>query len=91
VDDKGNLQGRLLEDQENLEDFALSARSTEELTGELSRLAMSESIQVSPIIEFNLDSGTESASETNPGSFNGKPGSFPMGLRNTTSIHQEIN
>jgi hypothetical protein len=52
---------------------------------------MSESIQVLPTIEFKSDSGTGSASETNSGSFHGKPGSFPMGLRNTASIHQEIN
>jgi hypothetical protein len=91
TDDKGKLQGHLLEDQENLEDFALLARSTEELTGELSRLAMSESSQVSPMIEFSSDSGTKSALETNLDSFHGKPDSFSMGLRNTASIHQEIN
>jgi hypothetical protein len=33
----------------------------------------------------------KSALETNPGSFYGKPDSFPMGLQNTVSIHQEIN
>jgi hypothetical protein len=38
VDDKGKLQGCLLEDQENQEDFALSARSTEELTRRISVL-----------------------------------------------------
>jgi hypothetical protein len=42
ADDKGKLQGRLLEDQENQEDFALLERSTKELTGKFSRLAMSE-------------------------------------------------
>jgi hypothetical protein len=78
ADDEGKLQGCLLEDQENLEGFALSARSTEELTRELSCLAMSESIQVSPTIEFNSDSRTESTSKTNLGSFHGKPGSFSM-------------
>jgi hypothetical protein len=52
---------------------------------------MSESIHVLPITEFNSDSGMGSALETNPGSFHGKLGSFLMGLRNTTSIHQEIN
>ena len=50
VDDKGKLQGRLLKDQENQEDFALSARLTEELTGKLSHLAMSESTQASPMV-----------------------------------------
>jgi hypothetical protein len=43
VDDKGKLQGHLLEDQENQEDFTLLVRSIEELTGELSRLVISES------------------------------------------------
>jgi hypothetical protein len=52
---------------------------------------MSESIQVLPTIEFSSDSGTESASKTNPGSFHGESGSFSMGLWNTSSIHQEIN
>jgi hypothetical protein len=91
ADDKGKLQGRLLEDREDQEDLTLLARSRKELTGKLSRLAMSKSIQVSPIIEFNSDSRTESALETNPSSFRGKPGSFPMELRNIASIHQEIN
>jgi hypothetical protein len=44
ADDKGKLQGRLLEDQENQKDLTLSARSTKELTERLSRLAMSKSI-----------------------------------------------
>jgi hypothetical protein len=44
VDDKGKLQGRLLRDQENQEDLTLSVRSTKELAGRLSHLAMSESI-----------------------------------------------
>jgi hypothetical protein len=58
ADDKGKLQGRLLEDQENQEDHTLLVRSIKELTGRLSHLAISESIQVSPMIEFNSDSGT---------------------------------
>jgi hypothetical protein len=91
ADDKGKLQGCLLEDQENQEDFALSARSTEELTGRLSCLAMSESTQASPTVEFNSDSGSESVLDSNPSSFHDKPGSFPMGCRNVASIHQEIN
>jgi hypothetical protein len=44
ADDKGKLQGRLLEDQENQEDLTLLTRLTKELTGRLSCLAMSESI-----------------------------------------------
>jgi hypothetical protein len=80
ADDKGELQGCLLEDQENLQDFTLSMRSIEELTRELSCLAMSESIQVSLMIKFNSDSRMESASKTNLGSFHGKLGSFLMGL-----------
>jgi hypothetical protein len=44
ADDKGKLQEHLLEDQENQKDLTLSARSTKELTGRLSRLAISESI-----------------------------------------------
>jgi hypothetical protein len=39
ADNKGKLQGRLLEDQE---DLTLSARSIEELIGRFSRLAMSK-------------------------------------------------
>jgi hypothetical protein len=91
ADDKDKLQGRLFEDQENHEDFALSARSTEELTEKLSRLAMSKSTQASPKVEFNSDSGSESVLNSNPGSFHDKPGSFPMGLWNMASIHQEVN
>jgi hypothetical protein len=91
VDDKGKLQGRLLEDQENQEDLTLLARLTKELAGRLSHLAMSESIQVLLMIEFNSDSRTKSVLKTNQGSFHDKLGSFLMGLRNTASIHQEIN
>jgi hypothetical protein len=43
------------------------------------------------MIQFNSYSGMESALETDPGSFHGKPGSFVVGLRNTASIHPEIN
>jgi hypothetical protein len=91
ADDKGKLQGYLLEDQENQEDFALSARSTEELTGKPSRLAVSESTQASLTIEFNSDSGSESVWDSIPCSFHDKPGSFSIGLQNAASIHQEIN
>jgi hypothetical protein len=90
ADDKGKLQGHLLKDQENQEDLTLSVRSTKELAGRLSRLAMSESIQVLSMIEFNSDFEMESTLKTNPDSFHGKQGFF-MGLQNTTSIHQEIN
>jgi hypothetical protein len=91
ADNQGKLQGCLLKDRKDQEDLTLSTRSTEELVGRFSRLAMSESVQVSPTIEFNLDSETESTSETNLGSYHDKPGSFPMDLRNSASIHQEIN
>jgi hypothetical protein len=80
ADNQGKLQGCLLKDRKDLEDLTLSARSIEELTERFSRLMMSKSVQVSPTIEFNLDSKTESASETNPGCFHDKPSSFPMGL-----------
>jgi hypothetical protein len=78
--DKGKLQGCLLDDREDQKDLTLSRRSTKELVGMLSRLVMSESIQVLPIIKFNLDSRMECTSEANLGSLHGKPGSFPMGL-----------
>jgi hypothetical protein len=80
ADDKGKLQGYLLEDQENQEDFTLSARSIEELTEKPSRLAISESTQASPTVEFNLDSRSESVLDSIPGSFHDNPGSFSMGL-----------
>jgi hypothetical protein len=44
ADDKGKLQGCLLEDQENQEDLTLSARSRKEHAKRLSRLMISESI-----------------------------------------------
>jgi hypothetical protein len=91
ADGKGKLQGCLHEDPENQKDFALSAKSSEELTGELSVLAIAESTQVSPTIEFNSNSRVEFTSEANLGYFRCKPGPFPMGLWNTASIHQEIN
>jgi hypothetical protein len=42
ADDQGKLQGCLLEDRKDLEDLSLSARSTEELAGRFSHLAMSK-------------------------------------------------
>jgi hypothetical protein len=63
ADDKGKLQGCLLKDQENQEDLTLLARSTKELIGRLSRLIMSKSVLVSPMIEFNSDSRTGSDSK----------------------------
>jgi hypothetical protein len=80
VDNQGKLQGCLLKDRKDREDLTLLMRSTEELTGRFLRLAMTESVQVSPMIEFNSDSETESASETNLISFHDKPSFFPMGL-----------
>jgi hypothetical protein len=41
-------------------------RLTEELTRELSRLAMFESTQALPTVIFNLDSKAKAASKTNP-------------------------
>jgi hypothetical protein len=84
VDDEGKLQGRLLEDQEDLEDLALSMRSTKELARRLSCLTMSKSTPISPTIEFNSDSRTEPTSKANPSS-------FLMGLQNIASIHQKIS
>jgi hypothetical protein len=55
ANDKGKLQRCLLEDQENQKDHTLSMRLIKELVGRLSRLTISESIQVSPMIEFNLE------------------------------------
>jgi hypothetical protein len=91
VDNKGKLQGCLLKDREDQEDLTLLVRSIEGVAGRFSCLAMFKSIQVSPMIEFNSDSRTESASENNQGSFHGKSGSFLMGLWNIASIHQEIH
>jgi hypothetical protein len=85
TDDKGKLQGRLMEDREDQEGLTLLTRSTKELAERFSRLAISESTQISPMTEFNSDSGTKSASEANPGSFRSNPGYFLMGLRNIDS------
>jgi hypothetical protein len=54
---------------------------------------MSELAQASPTVEFNPDSGSKSILDLDfdPGSSHGKPGSFPMGLRNAASILHRIN
>jgi hypothetical protein len=67
TDDKGNLQGWLVEAQEDHREFILSMGSGV-LTERLSKLTMSELTRAPTSTGFDSNSGLESSSETNSGS-----------------------
>jgi hypothetical protein len=86
ADDKGNLQGRLVEALEARKGLTLLTKFTEDLT---ERFTVSESTRAPMTTSLDLTSGSDSPSESYPGSFKDKPSSFLNGLRNTTSTLQE--
>ena len=47
ADDNDKLQGRLLEDSDHHEDLAISATTTDQIAGKLTRLVMSDPTQIS--------------------------------------------
>ena len=47
ADDNGKLQGCLLEDSDHHEDLAILATTTDQITGKLARLVMSDPTQIS--------------------------------------------
>jgi hypothetical protein len=88
ADDKGNLQGHLIEALEACERLTLLTKLTEDLA---ERLTVSESTRTPMTTSLDLTSRSDSPSESNPGSFKDKPSPFPIGLQNTASILQNIN
>jgi hypothetical protein len=85
ADDEGNLHGRLIEALEAHEDLTLSMRLAEDLAERFLGLTMPESTQAPTTTDLDLVSGSDSSSESNPGSFGIEPSSFPIGLRNAAS------
>jgi hypothetical protein len=88
--EKGNLQGRLVEAQEDHKEFILSMGSGD-LTERLSKIMVSESTRAPSTTRFDSKSRLESSSKTNPSSLQGRLSSFSMGLRNIASVLQRIN
>ena len=89
--DNGKLQGRLLEDSDHHEDLSISATMTDQLTGRFAQLVMSDPTQISWLCASDSNSGSASEMESYPSSFYDGLSSFSLGLRNTTSVHQEFN
>jgi hypothetical protein len=77
ADDEGNLHGCLVEAHE---DLTLLTGLAKNLTERFSGLTMPESTHAPTTIDLDLVSGSDSSSESNPGSFGIKPSSFPIGL-----------
>jgi hypothetical protein len=91
ADEKGILQGCLVEALEACEGLTLPTRPTEDLTKRLSGLTVSESTRAPTTTSLDLTSRSDSLSESYPGSFKDKSSSFPIGLQNASSILQNIN
>jgi hypothetical protein len=88
ADEKGNLQGCLIEALEAHKGLILPTKLTEDLT---ERLTVSESTRTPTTTSLDLTSGSNSPSESYLGSFKDKLSSFLIGLQNTASTLQEIN
>ena len=90
ADDNGKLQGCLLEDSKQHEDYSIPATTTDQISGRFAQLMVSNSTQVSRLCASDSNSGSASETESYPSSF-GKPSSFPMGLKNMALTYQEYN
>jgi hypothetical protein len=88
ADDKGNLQGRLVEALEAREGLTLPTKLTEDLA---ERLTVFESTRTPTTTSLDLTSRLDSPSESYMGSFKDKLSPFPIGLQNAASILQNIN
>jgi hypothetical protein len=64
ANDKGNLQGRLVEALEACEGLTLPTRRTEDLVEKLSSLTVSESTRALTTTSLDLTSGSDSPSES---------------------------
>jgi hypothetical protein len=91
ADDKGILQGHLVEARKAREEITLSTGSAEDLVKGFSGLTVSESTQAPTTTSLGLMSGSDSSLGSNPGSFEDELSSFSFRLRNTASTLQEIN
>jgi hypothetical protein len=91
VDDKGNLQGRLIKALSIREGLTLSTRPTEDLAQRLLGLTVSELTRAPMTTSLDLTSRSDFPSESYLASFKDKPSPFPIGLQNAASILQNIN
>jgi hypothetical protein len=91
ADDEGKLQGHLLEDSTHHEDLAILTIATDQLAGRFTRLTMSDLTQLLRQTDFDSNSGSAFEMESYLGSFYDEPSSFPLGLHNMVSVHQEFN
>jgi hypothetical protein len=91
ADNKGILQGHLVEAWKPREEITLPIGSAEDLAERYPNPTVSESTQAPTTTNLSLMSGSNSSSRSNLGSSGDEPSSFPIGLWNTTSTLQEIN
>jgi hypothetical protein len=76
TDNKGNLQGHLIEALEACEGLTLPMRPTEDLVERLSGLTVFETTRALTTTSLDLTSGLDSPSESYLGSFKDKPSPF---------------
>jgi hypothetical protein len=88
ADDKGNLQGCLIEALEARKGLTLLTKLTKVLT---QRLTVFESTRAPTTTSLDLTSRLDSPSESYPCSFKDKPNPFSIELQNAASILQNIN
>jgi hypothetical protein len=81
ADDKGILQGRLVEALKAREGLTLPTRPTKNLVERLSGLTVSEPTRASTTTSLDLTSGSDSPSESYPSSFKDKPSLFQLDSR----------
>jgi hypothetical protein len=91
ADDDGKVQGHLLKDSARDEDLAISTTTTNQVTERFVRLTMSVPTQILWPTDFDSNSGFTSKIESYPGSFYDGSRSFPPGLHDMASVHQEFN
>jgi hypothetical protein len=85
ADNKGNLQGCLIEAQDAREELTFLTGSAEDLAKRFSSLTVSESTRAPMTTRLDLVSGSDFSSEFDPGSFRDKSSSFPIELWNAAS------
>jgi hypothetical protein len=91
ADDDSKVQRHLLEDSARHEDLTISMTTIDQLIERFMRLVMSDPTQISQPTDFDSSSGSTFEMGSYSGSFCDGPSSFPLGLHNMASVHQEFN
>jgi hypothetical protein len=90
VGDNGELRSRLMEIPAPQHALAAPAIVMDQLAEKFSQLSISDSTQISEASK-QFDSGSATInSESNPGSMPEVSGPFPLGLRSTALIYQDL-